>query len=133
MLTRTEIENATGGRGLNRLVAPLAGWTYRQDIGRWIDPTGEWAHVNPPEFSDNIAAAWDLVEAMAIKGFWLKLVSPFYPGQLYFAAFDQHGVTDSRPPWEASGDTAALAICKSALLVMQASAQPTTEKGAELC
>lgn len=148
MLTREEIEKMPAGSELDRLVAELVlGWrkislgelrpghTRYPDKVVWDTLKGPYGDRDIEDFTPSVwlDKGWSVVNAMAKKGFWLKLQTPFCIGQPYFAAFDQHGVTDSRPPWEASGETAALAICKSALLVMQAAAPspsplPPTEK-----
>jgi hypothetical protein len=122
MLTREEIENALPGRSLDRLVAPLAGWTYKRSIGRWVEPGGGMAHVNPPAFSLEIAAAWQLVEKLTIDG-WGHRHTVYSPAA-------------ERPGWswefvigrkriEAMEETAPLAICKAALLVHLEAVSPT--------
>jgi hypothetical protein len=67
--------------------------------------------------STKIAQAWEVVEKMDKRGFWLRLVTPFDDGSLYHAGFTPLGVTgwNGRPDHEAAADTAPLAICKAAL------------------
>jgi hypothetical protein len=59
-------------------------------------------------------------EAMAQRGHYLTLRSPFEPGQPYFAGFTPHGTTgwDGRPDHEAPGATAPLAVARAALLAL---------------
>lgn len=130
MLTREEIEQALPGRSLDRLVAALAGWEYKRSIGRWVEPGGAMAHVNPPEFSTDIAAAWQVVEKLNADG-WGHRHSVYSPAA-------------ERPGWawefaigaksfEGTAETAPLAICRAALLTVanpapSPSPLPPTEK-----
>jgi hypothetical protein len=108
------------------MIAPLAGWTYQRSIGRWVDPKGEMAHVNPPEFSSDIAAAWTVVEALN-SSHLVEITQRLKPqeGGFYFAVTfiglqqlaGEYGKADTLP----------LAICRAALLA----ATPPTEEPAK--
>lgn len=90
--------------------------------GEWRDirakePSGSiWFGDPVPRYSSDIAAAWRVVEKMAATH-WLKLSTPFYPGDNFWAAFDLHNHMDATNPIYSSWscDSAPVAICLSAL------------------
>jgi hypothetical protein len=79
------------------------------------DDFPEWQPAISP--STDIAAAWEVVEKINEKYHW-KLHSPFITGSEWFIGFTPHGVTgwNGTPDFNASGNTAPLAICRAALL-----------------
>ncbi len=114
---------------------PPSGWAMDQT---WADYSGDhppkWCEKcqkRPSQFqsgqyvlrpySTSIGAAWEVVEKLN-KKFHLRLISPFEPGEPYFAGFSPHGMTgwDGRPHFEAGADTAPLAICRAALKAVAA-------------
>ncbi len=70
-----------------------------------------------PLFSEDIGAAWGLVERMVARGFWCQVKTPFEPALVYIAGFTPHGTTgwNGRPDFKGHGDTAAEAICRAFL------------------
>lgn len=140
-LTREHIEALPAGRELDALVAEqVLGhvWAHnkRYNIIRPVDDVKELAdigdlvmgkHPDPnagifldaPNYSTNIAAAWQVVEHLAKAGWWMKLHTPFLSGDLYYASFDRHGCTDSNPFYAGEGETSAAAICRAALVTAQ--------------
>lgn len=74
------------------------------------------------QYSTDIADAWLVVEAMAGRGYWARLTSPFTRGSAYFAGFTPHDFTgwNGRPDHLGGGDTMPLAICRAALAAVGA-------------
>jgi hypothetical protein len=75
-----------------------------------------------PAYSTGTAAAWLVVEEMARRGFHARINTPFTPGAPYFAGFTPHATTgwNGRPDHEGSGQAAPLAICRAALVAVEA-------------
>lgn len=77
-------------------------------------------HSETPSWSTDIAKAWDVVEEMERKGFWLKLLTDWYHSptrrttSVWFTPYDKHpnneDVTHAR--------TAPRAICLAALAAL---------------
>lgn len=90
----------------------------------WYFRKGE-LHTGTPEFSvwawmpdEKITQAFELVDAIAKEGWWLKLTSPFRPGEPWHGGFTPHDTIgwNGRPDYAASGSTPAKAIFEAALL-----------------
>jgi len=96
------------GRELDALVAEcVMGLTV--DRNGHIEKTSNW-HAPPPEYSTDIAAAWEVVERLG----WLNLYQQ--PGGFWWACFyDIDDEDNTSPLGEASAATASLAICLAAL------------------
>lgn len=58
-----------------------------------------------------------MVEKLAEEGYWLKLTTPFEPGEPYHAGFTPNNTTgwNGRPDHAASDERPARAICLAAL------------------
>lgn len=76
----------------------------------------------PPAYSTDIAAAWRVITEMGVRGWWLRLTSPFNPGRAWHAGFTPHDTTgwNGRPDHEAAASEPALALCLAALLAVGA-------------
>lgn len=77
-----------------------------------------------PHYSTDIAAAWQVVVKMGERGYHARVQSPFIPGDEFHAGFTPHGSSgwNGRPDFAASADSAPLAICRAALLAVEAPA-----------
>lgn len=138
-LTRETILSTPAGPDLNRAIADMLGYSiyhYDKDVAEncyymLMDPnwdrvvyglhagerrTEEQAWADPPDFSGDIAYAWQVVEKMQADGH--TVMQTAYP-------LGQHVViiclaTKSDKDWAvqrgAQAETAALAICRAALL-----------------
>jgi len=101
------------GREIDSLVAEkIMGWKPdRDELWRWDDGSGSGRPIECPRFSEDIAAAWTVVEKLGEDGFLLYRVSnrPIWRAQfnLAEAVFDWPGYADA--------ETAPLAICRAAL------------------
>ena len=104
------------GRALDVAVATEV---FLRTSPRWI-----WAVTWRPRYSTDLRAAFELVAEIEARGYWLRLVSPFQPGQPWWAGFTPLGVTgwNGRPDYEASGPTPMVAICRAALLTVSGEA-----------
>jgi hypothetical protein len=73
-------------------------------------------------YSTDHNAAMQVVAALARRGYWLRLQSPFAPGDPWFAGFTPHETSgwNGRPDFERKGDAAPVAICRASLLVVAA-------------
>lgn len=91
----------------------LQGYFSRDEHRRWWRaPEGGW-HCEPPSYSSDIAAAWQIVENMNSRGQFLFLSQS---SEEYKAAFDEpHTIS----PHYISEKSVALAICKAALVVAE--------------
>lgn len=125
MISREEIIQLDAGREMDILVAEhVLGWQIETDqaklkqLGRyvshpaertwWREPEGGW-HCDPPRYSSDIAAAWQVVGGMNGRGQALFLIQGFEGDR---AAFGEPGATD---PDYVTGTGATVAICKAAL------------------
>lgn len=121
--TRETTEVRTAGRELDALVAEkVMGWKRygRRNSGTWTAPGGFNASAGSwPTYSTDIAAAWEVVEAMQKKA-WVTEVSAdcFVDGRP--AGFTAHCWYDDDSRHYATADTAPLAICRAALQAMEA-------------
>lgn len=117
-MTRDEILNMPAGRVLDAVVAErVLNWTHikhnellnEYSVGK--DPDVGWRVI--PNFSTDIAAAWEVVEKMPF-GYELRLCD--YKGSIvrWQAEFHEPGAK-TLMVW---ADTAPLAICRAALLAM---------------
>ena len=70
-----------------------------------------------PHYSTELKAAFEAVAEMQRRGYWLRLTSPWRPGDLWSAGFTPLGVTgwNGRPDFEALARTPMEAICHAAL------------------
>jgi len=114
----TKIRNMKPGRELDALVAEkVMGWTYGHpcpegmDCLHWADEKGKVRDYKPPQYSTDIAAAWEVVEKMSEQ--WPQYqLAKIEDGWSVMWGFDGYG-------WpEATGKTAPEAICKAALLAV---------------
>ena len=67
--------------------------------------------------TENIAQAFEVVEKMHQKGFYLKLRGPFInPDDWeWYCYFELHTTTDTHPLWVGRAETPTMAICLAAL------------------
>jgi hypothetical protein len=77
-----------------------------------------------PWFSRDMTAAMQVVEAMAARGFWCQMRTPFRAGadgDGYWAGFTPHSTTgwNGRPDHWTSAETLPLAICLAALKAVE--------------
>lgn len=127
VMEREEIEQLKAGRQTDLLVAQyVMGWqleTDQAEIKRldkylfrdkdnrwWRNPEGGW-RFDPPNYSTDIVAAWQVVEKMNIRGHALFLIQSLKGNNV---AFDEEGTTDPRYITDKSVSGA---ICKAALLI----------------
>lgn len=126
MMKREEIEKLNAGRQIDLLVAQqVMGWqleTDQAEIKRldkylfrdkdkrwWHNPEGGW-RFDPPNYSTDIVAAWQVVEKMNIRGQALFLIQSLSDNNV---AFDEPGTTE---PSYISDKSVSGGICKAALL-----------------
>lgn len=111
-------------------IARLLGWVdvvpYPQmnsAMGR-PEPTGWPSLVRVPAYSDDSAAADQLVEEMAARGFWCQYHSPFEPGMAHRAGFTPHSTTgwNGRPDFPGEGTTRPDAVSAAALIALRSAA-----------
>lgn len=130
-MTRDEILNMKAGREMDALIAiKVMGWEWKPVGDRFINherlthpdgkhyggmrySDGEIEYTNRlEEYSTNMGAAWEVVEAMEGKWFWFSL-SNVVPNSgdaiVYEAKFNQVYTCE---------ETAPLAICRAALLAV---------------
>jgi hypothetical protein len=115
---------------------------YWNQADIWLSQKGQLkmysgAHIAErhyyPQYDNNLESARIIVNKMAEYGFWLKLTSPFAPKEEdkpvnpkyidqwqntrfnWYASFDFHGTTDSRPLWSAGSPNPANAVIMAAL------------------
>jgi hypothetical protein len=62
---------------------------------------------------------WEIVDRLHRQGYWLKLTSPFFPGDKWNAGFTEHHFTgwNGRPQYKGQGDTPLEAIRDTAAAV----------------
>lgn len=131
MTRETDVRAMPAGRELEAMVAEcVMGWEYfgQQSMGppifRIPSPAG-FRTSDSPSFSEEIAAAWVVVEAMRAKGYGFEIWArdsediPLQNGEAWAAEFTLPGgfLTDRR--WKGSADSAPLAICRAALLATE--------------
>jgi hypothetical protein len=116
---------------LNRaeIFSPQAVTYLRGPHYGWLPDDGSKERMRPyeaPAYSSTWNGIGLVEEAMAQRGYYLTLKSPFEPGQPYFAGFTPHGTTgwNGRPDHEAPGATAPLAVARAALLTLLSEAAP---------
>lgn len=115
---------------INRVLAErVMGWTMGnistkvepdKNLDVWRD--SNWSHIvfaNVWDPMDNIAQAMMVERKLGEKGYYLKLTSPFYPGQPYWAYFELHGHTDTHPSFVGSGSKDSTAISRAAYEVVK--------------
>ena len=129
MNNRKEIMRLRSGREIDVLVAEqIMGWQMETDESKlkrlqryfsrdehprwWRAPEGGW-YSDPPSYSSDIAAAWQIVESMNSQGQFLFLSQNY---EAYNVAFDQPRTTN---PDYISEKSIALAICQAALVVAE--------------
>jgi hypothetical protein len=124
-MSREEILKLSAGRETDILVAErVMGWQIETDQAKlerlghyvshpaertwWRDPQGGW-HVDPPRYSSDIVAAWQVVSAMSQRGHSFFLFQSLEESR---AAFGDPDVTDTD---YLNGKDVTGAICKAAL------------------
>ena len=127
MISREEMVQLKAGRELDILVAEqVMGWQIEIDAaklkqlnryisrnaenGWWRTPEGGW-RCDPPAYSSEIAATWQVVERMKIKGRFLFLFQGAAGNKVAFA---ESSPTD---PDYITEKNLTGGICKAALLV----------------
>lgn len=82
-----------------------------------FEDNGKYDQCGLPHYSTDIKAAWEIVEKIAETHHW-EIKSPFYSGYKWFVGMSPHNCTgwNGRPDFQASAETAQLAICRAALL-----------------
>ena len=78
-----------------------------------------------PRFSTDPALLFSVQAEMHRRGFWMQLRSPFGTDGQWSCGFTPHLTTgwNGRPDYSAQADTPALAVCRAALLAVQAQEQ----------
>ena len=126
MISSKEIIELNAGREIDILVAEqIMGWQletdepklrklqgyFSRDEGRrwWRNPEGGW-YCDPPVYSSNMIAAWQVVERMTSRGQALFLSQTFEESKV---AFDEPRATSLDCVNERS---VTVAICKAALI-----------------
>lgn len=130
-MTREQIEQLPAGRGLDALIAEKVIGTSPAVIYEveWVPASNGEVMVidrdtlNPestvPEYSTDIAAAWQLLAPIHAKGRQLSVNSLQYgPDEelSFYCEVDGQTLLPDVPTITASADTAPLAICRAALL-----------------
>ena len=127
MNDRKEIEQLSSGREIDVLVAEeIMSWRIETDEPKirklqgyfardeerlwWRAPEGGW-YSDPPPYSSDIVAAWQIVESMNSSGQFLFLAQNT---EEFKVAFDES--TTINPDYIGE-KSVALAICKAALVV----------------
>jgi hypothetical protein len=112
-MTRDEILNMPAGREMDALVAEkVMGWRLHPHKTHWMTNNNNFRRIGTFLPSDDISAAWEVVEKMKEKG------------RLYLIVSDDIGykaeilLNDPVPMATAQCDTAPLAICRAALLAV---------------
>lgn len=105
--------DASYGGDLYWLILP--GWHGSID---WTTERGAWSGMPP------LSSTWEglglIVEAMAARGYWLLLKSPFRPREPYFAGFTAHNETGwDEADFKASGKDAPHAVAIAARLALE--------------
>jgi len=125
MISREGVLRLSAGRELDILVAEhVMGWRVETDHAKlkqlshyvsrptactwWRDPQGGW-HVDPPRYSSEIGAAWQVVGTMNQRGHAFFLLQSLEESR---AAFGDPDATDAD---YMKGKDVAGAICKAAL------------------
>lgn len=129
MNSRKEIMQLSAGREIDVLVAEqIIGWQIETDEPKlkklqgyfsrdeerrwWRAPDGGW-YCDPPPYSSDMAAAWQIVESMNSRGQFLFLSQS---AEEYKVAFDEPRTIS---PDYISEKSVAFAICKAALVVAE--------------
>jgi Phage ABA sandwich domain len=127
MISRKEIMQLNVGRETDILVAEqVMGWEIETDAVKlkrlnryisnkaencwWRTPEGGW-RSDPPSYSSEIAAAWQVVERMKNKGRFIFLIQRFNENKV---AFDDPSASN---PDYITAKSLTGAICKAALMV----------------
>ena len=143
-LTADSIDELAAGRELDALVAEhVEGWTWDPwKGGNRIErvlmapkPTTVMLFVgayvlagelvitdNLPHYSTDIAAAWQVVEAMHGRGLRYAIKGYFEGVASHGCIFDDENWVDSNPLYKAVAETVPLAICRAALKAVLAHA-----------
>lgn len=128
MHSRKQITELSASREIDVLVAEqIMGWQIETDKPKlkrlqqyfarddhrrwWRAPEGGW-YCDPPSYSSDIAAAWQIVESMNSRGQFLFLSQC---NEQYNIAFDERHTIS---PDYIREKGVALAICKAALVVV---------------
>lgn len=139
---RREITQVPAGRATDILVAEqVMGWQVETDETKlrrldqyfarnaerkwWRKPEGGW-YYDPPPYSSDIAAAWQVVEKMNSGGYALFLFQGHEGSKV---AFDEPGATD---PDYVTDKSMPGAICKAALIVINPAFNCVTPKTGEV-
>lgn len=99
-------------RAARELDAAVGAEVFARPNPRWI-----WAIIWRPHYSTDLDAAFGVVAEMQRRGYWLRLISPWRPGELWSAGFTPHDTTgwNGRPDYEAFARTPMEAISHAAL------------------
>lgn len=128
-MKREEILNMPAGREMDALIAEkVMGWKLVQNQGEggglyWVGHGGVFGdmHKNQtPEFSEDILDAWRVIEKMHENKYQYTLRGHFMGVEQHIATFDHQDWADANPLYSAHGATAPLAICRAALLAVNA-------------
>ena len=128
-MNRDEILNMPAGYEINKLVAiNVMGWALVNNHGAaggkfWIGHGGSFGDISEmylPDFSGDMNVAWSVVDAMCKKHFRYEIGGNFMGLAHKYAAFDNEQWADKNPLYKAWADTMPLAICRAALLAVEA-------------
>jgi hypothetical protein len=115
-MNRDEIMAMQAGQDLDQLISQVV-------FGHTVDEWNERFFANKTGYSTNISTAWEIVEKLGLsitqKDF--RLFPPEYEKSRWMA--DTH-LRGNGEFWLAWGNTAPLAICRAALLVVSGDATP---------
>ena len=149
-----DIDKLEAGRELDALIAEkVMGWKWFLDAANlgsgpqyryldepkqwWNPPRLEWDGVSkiaiahrpteyqPPEYSSDIAAAWEVVEKLREMGFPVHIQC----GQYHYGVVGYRDVLKDEWVWAKS---APLAICRAALKALSAQQKPQNQQLTEL-
>lgn len=105
------MDELKAGLELDQLVAEkVMGWRRVPQI------------AETPCYSTSIAAAWRVIDRMAVLGYHARIDTPFTPGDPYWVGFTTHGCSgwNGRPDHQDKGETVGEAACKAALAAVGA-------------
>lgn len=111
-MTDMEIDEMEAGPEMNKAVAARV---MGLDDSLWL------AHAFPASYSEDIGAAWRVVNRLDTLGFWMTLLTPYDATDGFHVSFTPHGQAEhGYRTGHAVADTAPLAICRAALRVARA-------------
>ena len=118
-MTREEILRMEAGPELDRLVAEqIMGWREGQDTLKLQGGMGILGEKALPRYSTDIAAAWEVVEALREKEFVIDILGLL---EDFIVKIWNENESEGLSIAKASAEQAPLAICRAALIVLEQS------------